>query len=157
MQLYPLARASPRRHLCPFRHEAAATHSPVDEPLRMQLAVRGFDCVPRNAQRLCKRPRGGQGPTDFQRAVQDQLPDRTLNAGVQRQGAMSRVTYPGFDRFELGVLEQLVGISPRNWYDCSYHFKAKIGHQQGLGDIDRSCLLLLRGPLWARASPGFIQ
>lgn len=78
----------------------------------MQLAVRGFDRVPRNAQRLCKRPRGGQGPTDVQRAVQDQLPDRTLNAGVQRQGSMRWVTYPGFDRFELSVLEQLVGISP---------------------------------------------
>ena len=32
-----------------------------------------------------------------------------LNAGMQRQGAMRGVSNPGFDRFELSVLEQLAG------------------------------------------------
>lgn len=46
-------------------------------------------------------------PTNIQCAIEDQLPDGTLDARMQRQGPVSRINQPSFDGFELGVFKQL--------------------------------------------------
>ena len=43
---------------------------------------------------------------------------------MQGQGTVRRVADPGFDGFELGVFEQLVGVSLKKWWDESIHLSA---------------------------------
>lgn len=43
---------------------------------------------------------------------------------MQRQRAVSGVTYPGFDGFELSVLEQLVCIPSKKWHEATIHFNS---------------------------------
>jgi benzoate membrane transport protein len=43
---------------------------------------------------------------------------------MQRQRAVSGVTYPGFDGFELSVLEQLVCTPSKKWHETTIHFNS---------------------------------
>src|SRR5690606_36709049 len=56
--------------------------------------------------------------------IEDQLPDGPLDTRMQREGAVGRVADPGFDGFELGMLEQLAGISSKKWWGTTVHLNA---------------------------------
>ncbi len=83
----------------------------------MQLAVGRLDRVARHPERSGQGPRGRQGPSGIEGAVEDQLADRPLDADMPGLGLVGGVTEPGFDRFELGVAEQLAGYPVINWRD----------------------------------------
>ncbi len=90
-------RASSGETFCPFRYEAAAANTPLNETFRMQLAIGRLDRIAGNVQRFRQGTRSRQRLTDVKRAIQDQLPDTSLYTRIHRQGVMCRVANPGFD------------------------------------------------------------
>ena len=95
-----------------LRHPTAAAHLAFDEALGMQLAVGRLDRIAGYPQRLRQRARGRQGAAHFQRTVQDQLADRPLDTGMQRQPGMGGVADAGLHRLQLRVPEHRCGDLP---------------------------------------------
>ena len=117
-----LHQAAPRKALHLLGHKAAAARASFDKAFGMQLAIGGLHRIARDTQGLGQGSRCRQAPAHVQRAIEDQLPYGPLDADMQRQGAMSGVADPGFDGFELGVLEQMVCIPAKKWPGVSGHF-----------------------------------